>query len=118
MYSIHHIVDKRTKGQMDKRKKGQKDKRTKGQKDKRTKGQKNKRTKEQKDKRTKDIRTKGQTNKRQKDKIFFKNYFEVLCCILGRCKFLLYSPSDLSPWNKLSSPQGDTYIWTWLSYIF
>ena len=34
MYSIHHIVDKRTKGQKDKRTKRQKDKRTKGQKDK------------------------------------------------------------------------------------
>ena len=48
IYSIDHIVDKRTKGQKDKRTKGQKDKRTKGQKDKSTKGQKDKRTNGQK----------------------------------------------------------------------
>ena len=87
-------ADKGTQGQRDtekKGKKGQRDKGTNDQRDKGTKGQRDKRTKGQRHKETKRKKDKG--TKQQKENIIlqqkFYNIFEVLCCILGTCTFLV-----------------------------
>ena len=77
---------------------------TKGQNDKWTKGQKDKKVKGQKDKIMKRQEVKGQGDKsakRHKDKRILKHIFEVLCCILGTCTFLLLVfPYVSSSFNK------------------